>query len=233
MTHKHISEQFNAELDNLRSQVLTLGGMVEVQVLNSCKALQVGDSELADEVILMDKNVNEKEKAIDEQCSQILARRHPAAGDLRLVLSIIKVITDLERIGDESKKIAHMAIALSDWDKPSGNYTELRHLGEHVRKTLHNALDAFARLDVEASLDVVLEDQKVDMEYESMVRQLMTLAMERPSNIQRVLHTIWAARALERIGDHAKNICEYVIYAVKGKDIRHETMEQVQREIGA
>ncbi len=233
MTHKHISEQFNAELDNLRSQVLTLGGMVEVQVLNACKALQVGDSELADDVILMDKNVNEKEKVIDEQCSQILARRHPAAGDLRLVLSIIKVITDLERIGDESKKIAHMAIALSDWDKPSGNYTELRHLGEHVRKTLHNALDAFARLDVEASLDVVLEDEKVDLEYEAMVRQLMTLAMEKPSNIQRVLHTIWAARALERIGDHAKNICEYVIYAVKGKDIRHETMEQVQREIGA
>lgn len=233
MAHKHISGQFNAELDSLCSEVLTLGGMVESQVLNACKALQDGDTELADAVIRMDHTVNEKEKSIDEQCSQILARRHPAAGDLRLVLSIIKVIADLERIGDESKKIAHMAIALSDWDKPKGNYTELRHLGEHVRKTLHDALDAFARLDVDMSLQVVMEDEKVDLEYEAMVRQLMTLAMESPSNIQRVLHTIWAARSLERVGDHAKNICEYVIYAVKGKDIRHETVEQVQKELGA
>ncbi|HEY9136132.1 MAG TPA: phosphate signaling complex protein PhoU [Pseudomonadales bacterium] len=233
MPHKHISGQFNAELDSLCSEVLALGGMVESQVLNACSALQEGDSELADEVITMDHTVNEKEKSIDEQCSQILARRHPAAGDLRLVLSIIKVIADLERIGDESKKIAHMAIVLSDWDKPKWNYTELRHLGEHVRKTLHDALDAFARMDVDLSLQVVMEDEKVDLEYESMVRQLMTLAMESPSNIQRVLHTIWAARALERVGDHAKNICEYVIYAVKGKDIRHETMEQVQKELGA
>lgn len=231
MTHKHISEQFNAELDSICSEVLALGGIVESQVLNSCKALQEGDASLADDVILADDQVNEKEKSIDEQCSQILARRHPAAGDLRLVLSIIKVISDLERIGDESKKIGHMAIALSDWDKPSGNYNELRHLGEHVRKTLHDALDAFARMDVDLALQVVLEDEKVDLEYESILRQLMTLAMENPTNMQRVLHTIWAARSLERIGDHAKNICEYVIYAVKGKDVRHESLDQLKKEL--
>ena len=233
MTHKHISEQFNAELDGLSSEVLALGGIVETQVLNACKALQDGDSSLADEVILIDKLVNEKEKSIDEQCSQILARRHPAAGDLRLVLSILKVISDLERIGDESKKIAHMAIALSDWDKPAGNYNELRHLGEHVRKTLHNALDAFARMDVRLALEYVLEDEKVDLEYEAIIRQLMTLAMENPTNMQRVLHTIWAARALERIGDHATNICEYVIYAAEGKDVRHESKDQLRKAFAA
>ena len=233
MVHKHISEQFNAELDGLSSEVLALGGVVETQVLNACKALQEGDSSLADEVILIDRLVNEKEKEIDEQCSQTLARRHPAAGDLRLILSILKIISDLERIGDESKKIAHMAIILSDWDKPSGNYNELRHLGEHVRKTLHDSLDAFARMDVKLALEVVLEDEKVDVEYEAIIRQLMTLAMENPTNMQRVLHTIWAARALERIGDHATNICEYVIYTAEGKDVRHESKEQLKKQYAA
>ena len=135
--------------------------------------------------------------------------------------------------GDESKKIAHMAIALSDWDKPAGNYNELRHLGEHVRKTLHNALDAFARMDVRLALEYVLEDEKVDLEYEAIIRQLMTLAMENPTNMQRVLHTIWAARALERIGDHATNICEYVIYAAEGKDVRHESKDQLRKAFAA
>jgi len=227
----HISQQFNAELDNVRNQVMTMGGLVENHVQSACTALVEGDMVLAERVVDDDFKVNALEVEIDDQCTQIIARRQPTAGDLRLVMMIVKTITDLERIGDEAEKVAKMAKELADIKDSTSQYIEIRHLGEHVRKMLHDALDAFARTDVEAAIHAAAEDEQVDQEYEAITRQLITQMMEDPKKIQRSLNVLWAARALERIGDHAKNICEYVIYLVKGKDVRHVTLEQMKKEI--
>jgi phosphate transport system protein len=150
---------------------------------------------------------------------------------LRLVVAVIKTITDLERIGDEAEKIARMAVRLAAEERPKNNYAEIQTLGNHVRQMVHDALDAFARVDIEAALRVAREDRKVDQKYDGVLRQIITYMMEDPRTITRMLSVIWAARALERIGDHARNICEYIIYFVKGKDVRHTSLEQVEKEI--
>jgi phosphate transport system protein len=220
MSH-HISRQFNEELETLRGSVLEMGGMVEEQLRRALKALVKGDSELGEQVARDDMRVNQMEVSIDEECNLILARRQPTAGDLRFIIAIIKSITDLERVGDESEKIGYLSSRLAAQERPENRYREIKHLGRMVRDLLHRALDCLARLDSEAALQVAKDDALVDDEYESIMRQSITHMMEDPRTIGRVLDTLWAARALERIGDHSKNICEYVVYLVHGKDIRH------------
>ncbi len=229
--YTHISRQFNAELEEIRSKVLQMGGLVEQQIDLALQALVKGDTAQGETVIMDDTKVNKLEVTIDEECQHILARRQPAAGDLRLVVAVIKTITDLERIGDEAEKIARMAVRLAGEERPKNNYAEIQVLGLHVRQMVHDALDAFARVDIESAVRVAREDQKVDQQYEAVMRQMITFMMEDPRTISRMLNVIWAARALERIGDHARNICEYIIYLVKGKDVRHTSLDQVEREI--
>ena len=227
----HLSSQFNAELEDIRQRVMAMGGLIEQQISQATKALMEGDSRLGEQVVADDVKVNRFEVAIDEECSTILARRQPTAGDLRLVHAVIKTITDLERIGDEASKIARMAAELALEDRGGTPLVEVGHLSRHVIDMVHHALDAFARMDAEAALEVAREDMVVDREYEGLLRQCITFMMEDPRTIGRVMDIIWSLRALERIGDHARNISEYVIYFVKGKDVRHIGIEAMEREV--
>ena len=229
----HISRQFNAELEDVRQRVLAMGGLVEQQIADATRALIEGDGSLGQEVSRADHKVNGFEVYIDEECSRILAIRAPAAGDLRVIVAIIKTITDLERIGDEGEKIGYIASRLATMERPADKYREVKHLGRQVAKMVHDALDAFARMDSQAALKTAREDKMVDEEYESIHRQCITFMMEDPRTIRRALEIMWIVRALERIGDHAKNICEYVIYMVHGKDIRHLSLEDVAKQIDA
>lgn len=226
----HISQQFNEELEDVRNRVLAMGGKVEQQLSDAIKALMEGDSQLAAEVINNDHQVNAMEVSIDEECSRILARRQPAAFDLRLVVAVIKTIADLERIGDQAERVARMADELIGSTGINKQFVELEHMARYVRQMLHDTLDVFARMDPEAAIEVARQDERIDGEYESLMRQLLTFMMEDPRNITWTLNMMWIARALERIGDHAENICEYVIYMVKGKDVRHISLEQMEEE---
>lgn len=228
---QHISSRFNEDLEAVRADLLAMGGLVEEQLRRSLAALADADSALAGEVVRDDAKVNRMEIAIDEECLRILATRAPTAGDLRLIVAIIKAITDLERIGDEARKIANIALRLATLERPADRYREIRHLGRLVEGMVHDALDAFARMDVDAALRVAQHDRHVDEEYESIQRQCVTFMMEDPRQIRRTLDVTWAARALERVGDHATNIGEYVVYMVHGEDIRHTRIEEVETRI--
>jgi len=228
---QHISSQFNTDLDEVRSRVLEMGGLVESQIELALDALVTGDSELGLKVAHDDYKVNHLEVEIDQQCNRILAVRAPAAVDLRLILTIIKTIADLERIGDEAEKIGYLASRLAGSRRPENNYRELRHMGRMAKQMVHGSLDAFARIDQQAAFDIFRKDQQVDDEYEAISRQGITFMMEDPRRIREIMDALWVARALERIGDHAKNICEYVIYLVGGKDIRHTSIEDAERVV--
>jgi phosphate transport system protein len=218
---EHISKQFDAELEAVRSRVLQMGGLVEEQIVRALDGLGSGDLQALDRVIDDDHRVNAMEVGLDESCSQIIARRQPAAGDLRLVMAVIKTITDLERVGDEAEKIARMAKLIHGAQQAHMPRLELKHVAGLALSMLRQALDAFARLDVNAALRVVKQDRGVDDEFRSILRQLITFMMEDPRTITRCLEILFVAKAIERIGDHAKNMAEYVVYMVEGRDVRH------------
>ena len=228
---KHISRRFNEELEQVRTLVMKMGALVELQVNDGLNAVLNADAELATIVIERDQEVNTMELEIDEYCTQILARRQPAASDLRLIVSVIKSITDLERMGDEAVKFGKNAIKLA-----RGNFAEeegarplveLKHLGKHISETLHIALTAYAQMDVEVALDIIKNDHVIDEEFDNISRLLVTKMMENPREIKNALRVTWCARALERIGDHTTNLCEYIVYLVEGKDVRHGNMNRI------
>ncbi len=234
-THsQHISNQFNQELEALKTHLMAMGGLVEKQIQDAIAALLEGDSRLAERVRDNDTAVNDMQLKIDEECTRVLARRQPAASDLRLVLAVIRATSDLERIGDEANKIARNALSLAESGRSARGFVEVRHISEHVRNMVRDALTAFARFDTELALKVVREDDAVDSEYTSAMRSLVTFMMEDPRSITSILSVMWILRALERIGDHADNLAEYVIYLVKGLDIRHSDVGALdEQELGS
>jgi phosphate transport system protein len=232
MNTEHTSKQFDAELERLRARVLKMGGLVEEQIKLALDALMAGDMELCEMVERNDHKVNAMEVEIDEDVSTIIARRQPAAGDLRMLLTVVKTITDLERIGDEADKIARMTKLIYAKDRlRSPPLSEIGHMSQMTLQMLRDALDAFARLDLATSAEVVRQDRAVDEEFRSILRQLITFMMEDPRTISFAIETLFVAKAMERIGDHAKNISEYVIYMVKGTDVRHVSLEEIEREV--
>jgi phosphate transport system protein len=227
----HLSRQFDEELEDIRNKVLTMGGLVEQQIDQAVKSFMTGDMEMAELVIQQDNDINALETDIDQECLQVIAKRQPTAFDLRMLIAVIKTITELERMGDQAQRIAEVAIHLIDIEKKVERYYELEHLAEMVKDMLHGALDAFARLDVSEITAINRQDENVDREYVSIIRQLTSHMMEDPRNIKRTINVLWIARALERISDHACNVCDHVIYMVKGEDVRHISNQEIEHKI--
>lgn len=229
---EHTYKQFDVELEAVRSRVLEMGGLVEEQIRRAIDALISGDVKAAEAVIDADHKVNGLEVSTDEACTQIIALRQPTASDLRLIITIIKTITDLERIGDEASKIARYALRVHESSriiKP--RYSEIKYMAELALKMLRESLDAFARLDASAAAAVARQDMGVDEEFQLITRHLITYMMEDPRTISTFIDLMFVAKAIERIGDHAKNISEYVVFMVKGKDVRHISLEELEREV--
>ena len=232
MTGEHSSKQYDQELEAIRSKVLLMGGMVETQFDAALECFRVGDVERAERVIAEDQAVNQLEVQLDDACSHLIVRRQPTANDLRTVMATIKVITDLERIGDEASKIARTAKSLHERGGVSfAHYDMIRTIAKGTCDLLHNALDAFARLDGKQALELIAADEVIDHEFRTILRNLITFMMEDPRTISSALDTLWVAKAIERIGDHAKNIAEFIIYIVKGADVRHTSMEEIESAV--
>lgn len=222
---KHSSSQFSQEMESIRNHLLRMGGLVAKQLADALEALLNNDSALAEKVLITEDEVDELEKRIDEECARVLALRQPAAIDLRTILAVSKCVSDLERIGDESAKIAQQSLQ-QEGELPI-SLVGVKHIGHSVQDMLDAALNAFARFDAEKAIEAAARDDEVDTEYQSAMRSLVTLMMEDPRSITRVLNLMWVLRSLERVGDHARNICEQVIYLVKGKDVRHFSVDEM------
>ena len=229
MPDKHLSSQFDSELNGVSSRVMELGGLVESQIRQAVYALSQFSVEVADQVAETEIRVNGMEIEIDRELSSIIARRQPTARDLRLLIAISKTTANLERVGDEANKIARMAKSIAKSSSPRSLPTlDLRVSADMASGLLRKALDAFARLDTSAALDILKEDDLIDQEFDGFVRKLITYMMEDPRTITASLDLLFIAKAIERIGDHAKNIAEFIIYIVKGEDVRHATVAQVE-----
>lgn len=223
---QHISEQFNKELEDIRNKVLAMGGLVERQIELAVQAFTTGDLELAELVIKQDNRVDALETAIDLECTQILALRQPTAFDLRLLITVMKIIHEIERMGDKAEHVAEMAIKIAYVESKFPHH-ELEHMAELVKGMLHDALDAFARMTLENVSAITGRDDNVDREYDNILRQLITKMMENPRNIIWALDVLWTVRALERIGDHACYISEYLVFMIKGEDVRHLSQSEL------
>lgn len=231
MQSEHTLKQYDAELEAVRAKVLQMGGLVEQQIVNALESLVSVNPKLAQEVMDSDHRVNALEVQVDEDCSHIIARRQPAASDLRMIMMVVKTITDLERIGDEATKIARVAQKIYESDRMyKPRFNEIHSMVGLVREMLRTSLDAFARLDVTKTVEVARQDEQVDEQFRAAMRQLITFMLEDPRTISMSLEVLFVAKAIERIGDHAKNIAEYVVYMVKGKDVRHTTVDEMERE---
>ncbi len=229
-TH-HISRQFNQELEDVRTKTLEMGGLVERQVRDGIESLLDLDTQKADKVKAKDKEINDFQTVVDGECEHILARRQPTASDLRLVLAITKVVADLERMGDEAYKVAAQVIGLRDEHAEQQGFVDIRHLGAHVGQMIHDALDAFARMDTDQAIRVAYEDNKVDSEYAKALKDMIKLISSDAVSASRMMNVIWALRSIERMGDHAKNIAEHVIYLVKGLDVRHVDASEMEHQL--
>jgi len=234
LNSEHTSKQFDAELEAVRDRVLQMGRLVENQIRLVFEALTSGDVELMNHVIAEDHRVNALEVDIDERCNSIIVRRQPAANDLRLVTMVVKTITDLERIGDEAKKIAYLGKMLTQKNRISLPCSqEIRRAAGLVLGMLSKSLHAFTHLDVSNVVQVMRQDELVDEEFRSIMRYLISSMMEDPRTISAALEILFVAKAVERIGDHAKNMSEYVVYMVKGRNVRHVSVEEIEREVSA
>jgi phosphate transport system protein len=226
----HISQRFNEELEEIRNQVLAMGGVVEEMIADATLALTSGDSALEGKVRTADRRVNELEMSIDQQCATVMARRQPTAGDLRLLIATIKIINDLERMGDQAEKVGIIGTRLGQTAGAEWGRHALVRMCDNVRRMSRDALDAYARQDTGLAFAVAREDRTVDHDYEAITRQAMTVMMEDPRTIRTALDVLWTARAIERIGDHAKNVAEFVVYLVEGTDIRHAPIDEKEQE---
>lgn len=230
--NQHISQQFNADLEAIRNQMLSMGGLVQRQVSDAIDAICTGDTSSADKIIQREDDVDQMELNIDQECTHILVRRQPAASDLRMVLAVSRVVRDLERMGDEAAKVAIHALEVANGNQAGSKicHQAIRHMGTAVVKMISDALDAFARHDIEGAIEVVRNDKLVDEQYASAIRELITYMMEDPRSISQAINILWILRAIERIGDHARNISEQVIYLVSGADVRHSTLSEMEEQ---
>src|SRR3972149_6771009 len=232
MQHNHISTQFDAQLEQVRSKVLHMGGAVEGQLSLAVRALQNGEMFLIEQVLDVEHQVNALEMEIDGLCTNIIARRTPTAIDLRVLTMVVKTITDLERVGDEAKKIVLMAREFFRTGRGHmPRYPEIQRMSLIVIDMLRQALDGFARLDAEAAPEIARRDLEVDDSFRAVLRELLTYMIEDPRTISATLDIVFIAKALERVGDHAKNISEYVVYMIKGKDVRHLSADEIEQAV--
>ena len=234
MDQTHISSQFDADLEAIRTSMLQMGGLVEAQVRAAVAVYANFDREQVESIRASEQRINQMEIDLDDLCTHLIVKRQPAAGDLRLVMAVVKTITDLERIGDEADKIARVSVAMQERGLVHlPGFSDIHTAAAIAANMLKNALDAFARLDAVAAGRIVLEDKQIDNEFRSVLRQLITFMMEDPRTISTALDTIWIAKAIERVGDHAQNIAEYVIFAAKGTDVRHASHDMIAQTVAS